>query len=60
MRARRGAAEDPTCVKRWRARCTGPGDHRRYLFEDAYYCEFTDWWFEPILGLAREGLKKPG
>ena len=55
------AAEDPTCVERWRARCTGPGDHRRcHLFEDAYYCEFTDWWWEPILSLAREGLEEAG
>lgn len=57
----RCAADDPTCVERWRARCTGPGDHRRcYLFEDAYYCEFTDWWFEPVLSLAREGIEEGG
>ncbi|MBY9074244.1 hypothetical protein K1X13_05350 [Nocardioides sp. WL0053] len=54
-------AADPTCVERWRARCTGPGDHRRcHLFEDAYYCEFTDWWWKPILSLAREGLAEAG
>ena len=38
-----------------------PGDYRRcHLFEDTYYYEFTDWWWEPILSLAREGLEEGG